>query len=255
MRLVKRWHRELSLLLAIGVLLGLLGPYGTFSCFAPADRVGYWMLRSFHVGLVCLVVFHAMTKTRSYATWSPAKQALAGVIVASVPCALVGFALASIFRQTPSTPLEVANLYGRVTVITMMVGIPLHLSRTAFARGFAFPPADARPARTAATIEPSFLRRLPARLGADLLYIEVEDHYLRIHTSKGNDLLLMRLSDAVVALDATLGRQVHRSYWVARRAVSAVERDRYRVHLILSNGARIPVSRTFQPKLRAAGWL
>ena len=35
----------------------------------------------------------------------------------------------------------------------------------------------------------------------------------------------------------------------------AGERDRYRVRLILRNGARVPVSRTFLPKLRAEGWL
>jgi len=71
----------------------------------------------------------------------------------------------------------------------------------------------------------------------------------------GSGLLLLRLSDAVAELGPTLGRQVHRSYWVARRAVSSVERDRYRVRLILRNGARVPVSRTFLPKLRAEGWL
>jgi len=80
---------------------------------------------------------------------------------------------------------------------------------------------------------------------------------LQAHLSRieRNDLLLLRLSDAVAELDPTLGRQVHRSYWVTRRAVSSVERERYRVRLVLSNGARVPVSRTFLPKLRADGWL
>ena len=155
----------------------------------------------------------------------------------------------------PSTPLEVANLYGRVAVITAVVGVPLHLARTAFARAQEIPLGDLPPVKAHPPAESAFVRRLPARLGVDLLYIEVEDHYLRVHTSLGNGLLLLRLSDAVAELDPTLGRQVHRSYWVARRAVSSVERERYRVRLILSNGARVPVSRTFLPKLRAEGWL
>jgi LytTr DNA-binding domain len=255
MQLLARWRREITVLLAIGALLGSLGPYGTYSCFAVPDRFGYWMLRSLLVGVICLGVLHAIMATKSCSSWSPTKKALAGVIVATMPCALIGFALASIFRHTPSTPLEIANLYGRVAIITMVVGIPLHLTRTMFAHGYEFLPAKVRPTRLAQSTEPTFLRRLPPKLGTDLLYIEVEDHYLRVHTSKGNDLLLMRLSDAVAELDQTLGRQVHRSYWVARRAVSAVDRDRYRVRLILINGARVPVSRTFLPKLRAEGWL
>ena len=44
---------------------------------------------------------------------------------------------------------------------------------------------------------PRFRLRLPAKLaGADLWAVEAEDHYLRLHTSKGDDLILMRLADA-----------------------------------------------------------
>jgi hypothetical protein len=255
MQLLGRCRREIAVLLAVGVLLGSLGPYGTYDCFAMADRFGYWMLRSILVGLICLIAFHTVTANKSCAAWPPTKQALAGVLVASLPCALIGFALASAFRHMPSTPLEVADLYGRVTIVTAVVGFPLHLARTAFARAQEIPLGEVpttKPLPAAASV---FAQRLPARLGVDLLYIEVEDHYLRVHTSQGNGLLLLRLSDAVAELDPTLGRRVHRSYWVARRAVSSVERDRYRVRLILSNGARVPVSRTFLPKLRAEGWL
>jgi DNA-binding LytR/AlgR family response regulator len=48
---------------------------------------------------------------------------------------------------------------------------------------------------------------------------------------------------------------VHRSYWVARRAAAMVERDRQRTGLVPTNGEKIPVSRTYLPALRAAGWL
>lgn len=146
-------------LLAIGALLGSLGPYGTYSCFAVPDRFGYWMLRSLLVGVICLGVLHAIMATKSCSSWSPTKKALAGVIVATMPCALIGFALASIFRHTPSTPLEIANLYGRVAIITMVVGIPLHLTRTMFAHGYEFLPAEVRPTRLAQSTEPTFLRR------------------------------------------------------------------------------------------------
>ena len=65
----------------------------------------------------------------------------------------------------------------------------------------------------------------PSKLGTELLHIEVEDHYLRVHTNLGSDLILLRLSDAIGELDQAIGRQVHRSHWVSRRAVAGIERN------------------------------
>ena len=83
----------------------------------------------------------------------------------------------------------------------------------------------------------------------------MEDHYLRLHTILGSDLILLRLSDAIGELDQAIGRQVHRSHWVSRHAVAAIERNGHRTWLVLISGARIPVSRTYLPALRQAGWL
>ena len=56
------------------------------------------------------------------------------------------------------------------------------------------------PSTEASSTPPKFLERLPLKLrGGEVWAVEAEDHYLRLHTSKGQDLILMRLSDAVVA--------------------------------------------------------
>jgi len=103
---------------------------------------------------------------------------------------------------------------------------------------------------------PRFLERLPPKLrGAELWAVEAEDHYLRLHTSKGQDLVLMRLSDAIIELAGVEGARTHRSWWVARDAVTEVERADGRATLTLKNGARAPVSRTYARALRALGWL
>jgi hypothetical protein len=253
-----RWRREFAMLLAVGAVLGCLGPYGTYSCFGVPDRFAYWMLRSLGVGMACLMAFRLVDATEPGASWPPLKQALAGLFIASVPGLLAGFALAVLFGHPPTSPLELAGLYGRVMIVTAVVGIPLHFVRPRTPRDEAALPRERPATALAETVEPggsTFLRRLPARLGTELLYIEVEDHYLRVHTRVGSGLLLFRLSDAVAELGPVNGRQVHRSYWVARHAVAAVERDRDRTRLVLITGARIPVSRTYLPALRAAGWL
>ena len=83
----------------------------------------------------------------------------------------------------------------------------------------------------------------------------MEDHYLRVHTALGSDLILLRMRDAVAELDGLEGLLVHRSWWVAKSAVRAVERDGRSVRLILPNELVAPVARTMVPVLKNAGWL
>lgn len=103
---------------------------------------------------------------------------------------------------------------------------------------------------------PKFLDRLPLKLrGAEVWAVEAEDHYLRLHTSKGQDLILMRLSDAVAELEGIEGVQVHRSWWVARDAIADARRGDGRATLTLKDGAEVPVSRTYARVLRERNWI
>lgn len=102
---------------------------------------------------------------------------------------------------------------------------------------------------------PAFLARIPLKLrGAELYAVEAEDHYLRLHTSRGQDLILMRLSDAVKELEGLEGAQTHRSWWVAKDALVDAERGDGRATLTLKDGSRAPVSRAYSKALREAGW-
>lgn len=101
-----------------------------------------------------------------------------------------------------------------------------------------------------------FLERLPLKLrGAEVWAVEAEDHYLRLHTSKGQDLILLRLADAIAELEGIEGAQVHRSWWVARDAISEARKGEGRATLTLKDGAEAPVSRTYARLLRERGWI
>lgn len=111
-------------------------------------------------------------------------------------------------------------------------------------------------ASPAEAVPPKFLERLPLKLrGAEIWAVEAEDHYLRLHTSKGQDLILLRLADAVAELDGLEGAQVHRSWWVARDAIVDARRGDGRATLTLKDGAEVPVSRTYAGPLREKGWI
>ncbi len=102
----------------------------------------------------------------------------------------------------------------------------------------------------------TFLKRLPPKLrGAELYAVEAQDHYLRLHTSGGSDLILMRLADALDELEGLAGARIHRSWWVAREAVQGVRRDNGRILLTVPGGVEAPVSRTYLAALREEGWL
>jgi hypothetical protein len=101
-----------------------------------------------------------------------------------------------------------------------------------------------------------FLERLPLKLrGGEVWAVEAEDHYLRLHTSKGQDLILLRLADAVAELEGIEGAQVHRSWWVARDAVAEARRGDGRATLTLKDGSEVPVSRTYAKLIRERGWM
>ena len=133
-----------------------------------------------------------------------------------------------------------------VTVVTGVLSVlNIFLQRTPVQTHAAV--AGAAPSR--------FLDRLPPKLrGATIRAVESEDHYLRLHTDRGSDLILMRMSDALSELEGLEGAQTHRSWWVARHAVRSVSRGEGRATLTLDDGLEVPVSRRYARALREAGW-
>ena len=98
-----------------------------------------------------------------------------------------------------------------------------------------------------------FMTRLPGKYAhAELYAVSSEDHYLRVHTSLGEELILMRLSDAMRELEEA-GLQTHRSWWVANDGVAEMKSDSGKKTLILKSGAEAPVSRSFAKAVKEAG--
>jgi DNA-binding LytR/AlgR family response regulator len=93
--------------------------------------------------------------------------------------------------------------------------------------------------------------RLPPGIGSDIIALETEDHYLRVHAVDGSALILMRMADAVALLDPRLGAQVHRRWWVAEGAVAGVRTEGQKLSLCLINKTLVPVGRTFSAAARA----
>lgn len=112
--------------------------------------------------------------------------------------------------------------------------------------------AKMRPTVTPNILGAPFLRRIPSSLGTNLICLRMEDHYLRIVTDKGSDLILMRFADALQELQGYPGLQVHRSWWVASKAITGTERRGRQLWIKLDNGQTAPVSRRSEIGVMAA---
>ncbi|WP_439534217.1 LytTR family DNA-binding domain-containing protein [Polymorphobacter sp.] len=122
---------------------------------------------------------------------------------------------------------------------------------------FGFTPTRDQHQRAAAADahgQPEFATRLKRPVGP-LCMLKAEQHYLRVVGDHGEDLILYRISDAVREVSAHVdGLQVHRSFWVAQRAVSHSERDARGLALRLHNGILVPVSRSCRAEVIRAGF-
>lgn len=102
---------------------------------------------------------------------------------------------------------------------------------------------------------PALFERLrPGLRRAEIYALSAEDHYVKVMTSAGDDLILMRLSDAAKETAPILGLSPHRSWWVAEQAVLNVTSKSGKTKLELVNGAQVPVSRTGLKHVHDAGW-
>ncbi|GLR80081.1 LytTR family DNA-binding domain-containing protein [Azospirillum oryzae] len=254
-------RRRLPLLAASILALALLGPFGTFREMGFAVRLAYWggqIVSGWSMfELVILVTRRLLPNLER--TW-PLMLAAAYLTVSILQTLVVALLESRLRGQDFLTPAGLAEMYGYVLVITTLVSaLPVWLElrdHGVVGHQPSAPPQAPIPGGEPTPNRPTpFLDRIPAKLGRDLLALEMEDHYVRVHTALGSDLILMRMRDAVAELAGIDGRQVHRSYWVAASAVAAVERKPDgKLSLRLTNGLLVPVSRTHAPSVRAAGW-
>ena len=238
--------RGFAVALGVAALLAVAGAFGTDD--APLImRVAYWlpvMLIGALWGHLCgrAVDRFVDIETRPWLT--------VGVLTAIItgPLSVMVWAFTALMFE-PDRMAHVHDLPGFVApvlAVTLAVSaLNVFLGRTPVQTHAAAP--GAAPAR--------FPDRLPPKLrGAAIRAVQSEDHYLRIHTDRGSDLILMRLSDALTELEGLEGAQTHRSWWVARDAVRGVSRGDGRAVLTLDDGLQVPVSRRYARALRAAGW-
>lgn len=228
-------------MLAPGVLLAIIGPFGSFG--APfAMRLLYWAPTMAVGAVLGGVAAHVLERAFPALPKRPLvfMTALSIVITLVMVFVVWGWGVV-VFGERAGIDLSL-----RLFLYVGVVAFAISALRTLFDRRR---PAEIAvsakaPAATPALSVPVLARRLKPELrAADILALQAEDHYVRVHTAAGNELNLLRLTDAVAEMSGTPGVRTHRSWWVSRDAVAAAAREKGRLSLKLANGLVVPVSR------------
>ncbi len=261
-RLARKIAIDLAVMTVIGTILALIGPFGSFEQPLPI-RLATWLAFSYLGYAIYSPMSWVVEKAHQALDLPKLGLWVAACLVATIPMSIIVWSVSYVPGPVPLPSAETAltqYLYvfvigGGVTALFNLIDTKQDTAEPA-----TLPPAaeDAAPIPLSRNDEPDLpqlVRDLPPQLGSDVVALEMEDHYVRVHTALGSELVLMRMRDAVAQLAEFDGMQVHRSWWVARAAVEDVRREGRNVRLVLPGEREAPVARAQVAELRQAGWI
>lgn len=291
MKRLRRTLLEVWIILPLAIVIGFMGPFGTYlmgDFFVRFAR--WWMLLMGSYVLVrpTMILWHLIAR----ATGLPQGWVMfSGLMTASVPLALIWRLTAydelrHLNDYSGLLPFAILCSLGMLVVVMWAEHADHQLMRY-YHGPLLGHLADPLPARlyphgyhghdnynghdiynghdmgrgpeTGHYLQHGGRPRLHARLSpqfeGDILALESEDHYVRVHGMRQSELLLMRLRDAIAEMDEIPGEQTHRSWWVARNAVAETTGNGRNREIRLRNGALAPVARDSVERLQRSGFL
>jgi membrane-bound metal-dependent hydrolase YbcI (DUF457 family) len=245
-----RWARLFGWTALVGLLCGLIGPYGSYIA-NPASRVIFWV-GLFWMGTV--ILWPSIAGALYFADRKglpPIFAACAAALIACIPLAALAAAACALFWPLHASGIRPQEYYGQTLILALPVAAAafwfewyrLRAPATALVRA---PETEGASASSAP---------LPDRLLDLILCLQMEDHHVRYYTAGGSQLHFAPMRDVVQQLGTERGLQVHRSWWVARSAVRGATGDSRSLELILTTGLKVPVARSRVAMVRAEGWM
>ena len=239
----REWAVDFAVAVTIGLFVGVIGPYGSYLNGAPWPRIFHFVV-CFCVGTLIFGVLQRLAVAGAERWKLPVWPVIVvALLVGCVPLALFISWLATTlwpFLRDKIGPLE---WYAQCVFLSGPV-----LSFVVVRRAL-----KARPRSVVVLEVPSPMPVAPPVPG-EVLCLRMEDHYVRVHTLNGSRLVPGPFERVIAGVDRE-GMRVHRSWWVARAAVTGVVADGRNLRLTLRGDLTAPISRASVAKLREAGWL
>lgn len=245
---LRQWRSHFSgpvpyvVLGSVAALLAILGPFGTGEVLSFVEAFIYWLVIAAGTHSIGVLVNAGLTP-KLPAEWNKFSRII--VVSFVTGAAITPFVAVITYAAFDDPPLlsEWLELTAKIFAIALIVKIILQL-------------IDDRVEGSAVDLHqegPTLLNRLPLEKRGPIIALSSQDHYTLVQTTRGEELVLIRLADAIREAEPTHGLQVHRSHWVALKQVSTARRDGGRAILTLSSEVEIPVSRSFIEAVKDAG--
>ncbi len=238
--------KTLSINLIFALVLGFLGPFGSYQ-IPFIKRLLYWIIL-FNIGYFIYIFSHRIVDSLfSNKNLHPAFLYMAPSLLATFPLAfIVVFATQFVQPHYTITFTMVFYILPHIFILGIIIDTIMRLIHRN-------PEVAIRNKQQLGG--QLFINRLPNEVGEQLICLSMEDHYILVHTKIGSHMLLMRMKDALIELKEYPGLQVHRSHWVAKNQIEKVNKTSRKVILLMRNGLEIPVSRKFYPEIKALGFI
>ncbi len=255
---MKRTEEQILLCVAaLSVVLVAAHTHESSGFSTPLYTYLYTVIR---IGVGCLLFLGARAWIESlWASGSTLAVTVAAIAASHIPYVLsvtaldiaVGMPeLGLVTGQINEAPRSTALLWELLYLADNHIGVCLLLALPRWLSATATEPADTD-ITASSEPPPTLLSVIDPPLQGEVLWVEAQEHYVRVTTSTESRLVLARFSDIVRELPDSAGLQVHRSHWVAREAIADLKRSGQNVTLTLSTGDTVPVSRSFRQRVES----
>lgn len=250
-------------MLVFASIVGFMGPFGTYDHGELAFRIWHWWLLLMGAYLMIRPTVSALRWVAG-ATMLPISAVVFwGVVIISAPLAVA-------WRRIGQDQFSELDGYAgllpfsflcSITVLGVVYWAEWASRRLSERRAQHAGNQTSRPGgkETGNPPEeapvPSLYARLSPSFRGPICALQSEDHYVRVHSERENQLLLMRLRDAIAEMGEASGEQVHRSWWVSYDGIARAEPAGRSWTILLKNGIKVPVARDSVSRLQANGML
>ena len=242
----REWAIDFAVAGAVGLFVGVIGPYGSYLNGAPGPRIFHFVV-CFCVGTLIFGVLQRLAVAGAERWRLPVWPVIGlALLVGCLPLALFISWLATTLWPFLRGRIGLWEWYGQCVFLSGPILSFVVVRRVLRARAPRENPVAGREAPSPTPVAPV--------VPGEVLCLRMEDHYVRVHTLNGSRLVPGPLERVIAGLGRE-GMRVHRSWWVARAAVTGVVADGRNLRLTLRGDLTAPVSRASVAKLREAGWL
>lgn len=256
------WNpKNIIAVLGVGVFIGFLAPFG-MDRLNPLLTTLYWVITCLiGYGIYFPTILFINNKFAERVKQQWIRIAIGSLLASILMTFIIPIITLVFFDQAISWLIQLKDTFPKtvmigavITLVNMMQNYIQQQKQLLSESKLALKQSEQNTQLVTHQAATDFLAQVPFEKRGTLLCLEMSDHYLNVHTDKGQHLLLMRFKDAISALNEYPGMQTHRSWWVAHDAISKVEKDGRKLQLRLCNDTLIPVSRTYIESVKAAGF-